>query len=271
MPQLPNCFPPPIPISRRSWLQSVATGLTGGAAVAQCALAQQDVKRDSNVRGWNWQQLIPHQAIGGDNQPVPRDAWNGMLAHDGALYLFGGAYPRFGPPAGPADLKTLGSLNDLWRFDLSRNCWQRLLADDGQSQFDTSAQRPCGRVLPSWIVAAGKFYLIGGLTVVAAGWKTRLLNDFWRYDPKTRQWTLLEPDDGRNLQQPTQVIQGNIKSMRSLVEPLQIAMENGARRALIPLENKRNFLEVSGDIVERVDPIFYSDPMTAAMKALGMT
>ena len=65
-------------------------------------------------------------------------------------------------------------------------------------------------------------------------------------------------------------IQGNIKSVRSLSEPLQVAMDNGARRALIPLENKRNFLEVSGDIVERVDPIFFSDPMTAAMKALGM-
>ena len=66
-------------------------------------------------------------------------------------------------------------------------------------------------------------------------------------------------------------IQGNIKALRSLVEPLQVGMDNGARRALIPLENKRNFLEVSGDIVERVDPIFFSDPMTAAMKALGMT
>jgi ATP-dependent Lon protease len=66
-------------------------------------------------------------------------------------------------------------------------------------------------------------------------------------------------------------IQGNIKSLRSLAEPLQVAMDNGARRALVPLENKRNFLEVSGDIVERVDPIFFSDPMTAAMKALGMT
>ena len=65
-------------------------------------------------------------------------------------------------------------------------------------------------------------------------------------------------------------IQGNIKSLRSLVEPLQVGMDNGARRALVPLENKRNFLEVSGDIVERVDPIFFSDPMTAAMKALGM-
>lgn len=66
-------------------------------------------------------------------------------------------------------------------------------------------------------------------------------------------------------------IQGNIKSLRSLVEPLQVSMDNGARRALIPLENKRNFLEVSGDIIERVDPIFFSDPMIAAMKALGMT
>jgi len=66
-------------------------------------------------------------------------------------------------------------------------------------------------------------------------------------------------------------IMGNIKSMRSLVEPLQVGMDNGARRALVPLENKRNFLEVSGDIIERVDPIFFSDPMTAAMKGLGMT
>jgi ATP-dependent Lon protease len=66
-------------------------------------------------------------------------------------------------------------------------------------------------------------------------------------------------------------IQGNIKALRSLAEPLQVGMDNGARRALIPLENKRNFLDVSGEIVERVDPIFFSDPMTAAMKALGMT
>jgi ATP-dependent Lon protease len=66
-------------------------------------------------------------------------------------------------------------------------------------------------------------------------------------------------------------IQGNIKSVRSLGEPLQVGMDNGARRALIPLENKRNFLEVAGDIVERVDPVFFSDPMTAAMKGLGMT
>jgi ATP-dependent Lon protease len=51
-------------------------------------------------------------------------------------------------------------------------------------------------------------------------------------------------------------IQGNIKPVRSLVEPLQPGMDNGARRALIPVENKRHFLDVLADIVERVDPFF---------------
>jgi hypothetical protein len=64
-------------------------------------------------------------------------------------------------------------------------------------------------------------------------------------------------------------IQGNIKSVHSLAEPLQVAMDNGAPAGLGAMENKRHFLEVSADIVERVDPIFFSDPMTAAMKALG--
>jgi ATP-dependent Lon protease len=65
-------------------------------------------------------------------------------------------------------------------------------------------------------------------------------------------------------------VQGNIKPLRSLTEPLQVAKDNGAKRALIPIENKRNFLDVSADIMEHVDPIFFSDPKTAAMKVLGI-
>lgn len=65
-------------------------------------------------------------------------------------------------------------------------------------------------------------------------------------------------------------IQGNIKPVRSLVEPLQVAMDNGAKRALIPTENKRSFFEVSADVVENVDPIFYGDLRTGAFKALGL-
>jgi ATP-dependent Lon protease len=64
-------------------------------------------------------------------------------------------------------------------------------------------------------------------------------------------------------------VQGNIKPLRSLIEPLQVAKDNGAKRALIPIENKRNFLDVSADIMEHVDPIFFGDAKTAALKALG--
>jgi len=65
-------------------------------------------------------------------------------------------------------------------------------------------------------------------------------------------------------------VQGNLKPLRSLVESLQVAMDNGAKRALIPIENKRNFLDVDADIVEHVDPIFYGDPKVAAMKSMGV-
>ncbi len=65
-------------------------------------------------------------------------------------------------------------------------------------------------------------------------------------------------------------IQGNIKGVKSLVEPLQIAMDNGAKKVLIPIENKRSFFDVSADILENVDPIFYGDVKTATSKALGV-
>jgi ATP-dependent Lon protease len=61
-------------------------------------------------------------------------------------------------------------------------------------------------------------------------------------------------------------VRGNIKPLRSLTEPLQVAKDNGAKRSLIPIENKRNFLDVSADIMEHVDPVFYGDPKTAAIK-----
>jgi len=65
-------------------------------------------------------------------------------------------------------------------------------------------------------------------------------------------------------------IQGHISSSRSLAEALQTAMDNGARRALLPVESRRQFLDVPGDVIERVDPVFYADPLTAAVKGLGM-
>ena len=66
-------------------------------------------------------------------------------------------------------------------------------------------------------------------------------------------------------------IQGNVLPLRSLLEPLQVIMDNGAKRVLVPLSNRRHFMEVPPDILEKIDMIFYSEPLAAALKALGMS
>ena len=66
-------------------------------------------------------------------------------------------------------------------------------------------------------------------------------------------------------------IQGNVLPVRGLTEPLRVIMDNGAKKVLIPLANKRDFFEVPGEIVEKVDPIFYSEPLQAALKAVGIS
>ena len=65
-------------------------------------------------------------------------------------------------------------------------------------------------------------------------------------------------------------IHGNIQPVHSLAEPLQLVMDNGAQKVLLPTANKRDLLEVPGDIVERVDSLFYSDTVRASTKALGL-
>ncbi len=63
-------------------------------------------------------------------------------------------------------------------------------------------------------------------------------------------------------------IQGNIKAVTSLTEPLAIAMDNGALRALVPLSNKAQFAGLPEEVVEKVDLVFYGDVERAVMKAL---
>jgi len=64
-------------------------------------------------------------------------------------------------------------------------------------------------------------------------------------------------------------LQGQVRPLASVAELLQTAMDNGARKVLLPIENRRHMLEVPPDVAERVDAIYYSDPVTAARKALG--
>lgn len=65
-------------------------------------------------------------------------------------------------------------------------------------------------------------------------------------------------------------LRGGLQPVGSLTERLQLAMDNGARRVLLPLENKRDFLDVPGDVLDKLQIIFYSDPSNAAFRAMGL-
>jgi ATP-dependent Lon protease len=63
-------------------------------------------------------------------------------------------------------------------------------------------------------------------------------------------------------------VQGNIKGVNSIMEPLQVALENGASRAIVPLANKTQFVGLPEEVVEKMDIVFYGDPERAVSKCL---
>jgi ATP-dependent Lon protease len=63
-------------------------------------------------------------------------------------------------------------------------------------------------------------------------------------------------------------IQGNIKGPASIIEPLQLSLESGASRVLVPTSNKAQFARLPEDVIERLDVVFYGDVDRAVLKTL---
>ena len=64
-------------------------------------------------------------------------------------------------------------------------------------------------------------------------------------------------------------IQGNIKVLPSITEALQIALDNGAYRALVPIGNKGQIAVLSEEVVEKLDLVFYGDVDRAVFKGIA--
>jgi ATP-dependent Lon protease len=65
-------------------------------------------------------------------------------------------------------------------------------------------------------------------------------------------------------------IRGGLQKVGSLTERLQLAMDNGAKRVLLPAENKRDFADIPSDVLDKLQIIFHSDPINAAFRAMGL-
>ncbi|MDI1353330.1 MAG: kelch repeat-containing protein [bacterium] len=108
--------------------------------------------------------------------------WKGT---QGSLYLFGG--------------RGAGYFNDLWRYDITGNTWTWIgganvanqLSTYGPIGVPTSTTMPGGRFASAcWQDLSGNFWLAGG-----TGWAASTLNslnDLFRYDPCSAQWTWMK-------------------------------------------------------------------------------
>ena len=107
----------------------------------------------------------------------------------GNMWLFGGyGYDATG---------SLGSLNDLWKYNPAADTWTWV---NGTSQADQpgvygtkgvadAANTPGGRYSSfNWTDPSGKFWLYGGVSFDRSGTYV-YLEDLWMYNPATNMWT----------------------------------------------------------------------------------
>ena len=65
-------------------------------------------------------------------------------------------------------------------------------------------------------------------------------------------------------------IQGNVKPLSSIGEVLQLALDNGALRVLLPTGNKLQFASLPEEVVEKLDVVFYSNVDRAVAKVVEL-
>ncbi|MFI5128365.1 MAG: kelch repeat-containing protein [Chitinophagales bacterium] len=131
------------------------------------------------------------------NSPGAREL--GMMWKDasGNLWLFGG------------DADTVSGINgyknDLWKYDVSINQWTWMKGDS--SKDNNGVYRTMGVSSPgnkpgarfgavTWTDGAGKFWMFGGFGNHSLG--VGYLNDLWKYDPVTNNWTWIKGDSTGN-------------------------------------------------------------------------
>jgi gliding motility-associated-like protein len=93
--------------------------------------------------------------------------------------------------------------NDLWKFDPATNEWSWMSGDstlNGAGSYRTkgvtaAANLPPNRYrFPTWTDAQGNLWLFGGTGNIG----NRQLNDLWKYDIATHQWTWISGNNTQN-------------------------------------------------------------------------
>lgn len=122
------------------------------------------------------------------NIPSSRSQSISWIDNAGNLWLFGGSN----------DINTSSALNDLWKYDPKINQWTWMSGSKttdqsgvyGTKSVADSANQPGSRTSSiSWTDKNGNLWLFGGMGYAASGGDGGFLNDLWKYNTSTGQWT----------------------------------------------------------------------------------
>ena len=65
-------------------------------------------------------------------------------------------------------------------------------------------------------------------------------------------------------------ISGSVLKVNELANVLQVCLDSGAKKVLIPTTSTPDFVTVPSELLGKIDPIFYSSAQEAIFKALGV-
>lgn len=117
----------------------------------------------------------------------------------GNLWLFGGE--------GLAVAGVSGWLNDLWKYNKSTNEWTWIKGANvkdmpgvyGTLGIASTTNNPGAREFSvHWTDASGNFWLFGGYGFASTG-PIGYLNDLWKYNPTTNEWTWIKGSNASNI------------------------------------------------------------------------
>ncbi len=132
------------------------------------------------------------------NKPGGRYGAVSWKDKEGKFWLLGGL--------GYASTGTVGYLTDLWKYDPVANQWTWVKGANttnaagvyGTQGVSAAGNNPGGReYATSWTDKDGKLWLMGGFNYGSNG-SVLWMNDLWKYDPVTNEWTWMKGDNTPN-------------------------------------------------------------------------
>ena len=65
-------------------------------------------------------------------------------------------------------------------------------------------------------------------------------------------------------------LMGELVTVSSLVDKLQLAADSGAKTVLLPAKNKEDLAKIPDELLDQLQLVFYTDPLDAASKAIEL-